>query len=90
MSSLLERIKWIIFQYREIPIDLLVDAIVNEIESTHKIIDPENITEEMVEASFHALPAHYDPPDPTRRQWHALKARRRFTAMAKAAGKIKC
>lgn len=67
---------------------LMAEAVVREIETTHRIINPEDVTEAMVVASFHSLPEHYSPPDMSRRPWHALKARRRFTAMARAAKKL--
>lgn len=66
----------------------LTSRILREIETTHRIIDPEVVTEEMLDACFAALPEHYDPPDPKRRAWHGFKAKRRYTAMVKSAGRV--
>lgn len=82
MSDLYERIKWILIHNND-P-GFAAKEVIREIESTHYIVDPELITEEMLEACFNALPKHYDPPDPKRRAWHAYKARHRFTAMVRA------
>jgi hypothetical protein len=87
VSGLLERVKWVLIENRGADVGLLAEAVIREIETTHRIVDPEEITEAMIEACFKALPEHYDPPDPTRRPWHALKARRRYTAMVKAVEK---
>lgn len=88
MKNLLERLKWVLIENRGADPSIVAAAIAREIESTHRIIDPETITEEMLEACFCALPEHYDPPDMKRRLWHGLKAKRRYTAMVKAAPKI--
>lgn len=88
MSDLLERITWILINHGDQHPAEVANAVVREIENTHRIIDPDDVTEVMVEASFYSLPEHYSPPDMTRRPWHALKARRRFTAMARAAKKL--
>lgn len=88
MNSLIERIKWVLLENRAADTGLLAAKIIQEIETTHRITDPEIITEEMVEACFTALPKHYDPPDPKRRLWHAYKAKHRFTAMVKKVPKI--
>ena len=87
-SDLLERLVWTIMEHRGDDPGLLAQAVVREIESRHKIIDPDVVTEEMLEACFSALLEHYDPPDPRRRPFHALKARKRYIAMARAAPKI--
>jgi len=83
-SGLAERIRWTIVANRGRNVIVMAEAILKEIETTHKIVDPEEVTEEMLEACFRALPKHYDPPDPSRRAWHGYKARHRFTAMVKA------
>lgn len=86
MTTLHERIKWLL-SYGPIDLGLMAERIIAEIESSHRIIDPEVVTEEMLIACFGALPKHYDPPDPKRRLWHGYKARHRYTAMVKAAPK---
>lgn len=88
--QLLNHLRWIlkINGVSEDRLDLTIYKVIGEIEKTHRIIDPEVITEKMLDACFNALPEHYDPPDMTRRLWHALKAKRRFTAMIKSAPKI--
>lgn len=82
-ASLRERIRWTINKNHNYDDDTIAEAIIKEIESTHRIVDPEIVTDEMLEACFDALPEHYDRPDPTRRPWHAFKAKRRFSAMVK-------
>ena len=88
MEKLLERIKWVLIQNKAIDAGIVANAVIREIQTTHRIINPDIVTEEMLEASFAALPEHYDPPDMKRRPWHAFKAKRRYIAMAKAAPKI--
>ncbi len=88
MTSLHDRLTWVMLKHKDLDQGLLLEAIIREIESTHRIIDPELVTEDMLDACFSALPEHYDPPDPKRRLWHAFKAKRRYTSMAKAAPKI--
>lgn len=88
MTELLERIKWVLIQHRGDDPGLLAKSIVSEIENTHSIIDPDYVDEVMLDACFTSLPEHYDPPDPKRRLWHGFKAKRRYTAMAKAAPRI--
>lgn len=90
VKSFSDRIRWIlkINGVAEDRLDNVVNKIFGEIEQNHRIINPDVITEEMLEACFNALPEHYDPPDMKRRVWHALKAKRRFTAMVLAAEKI--
>lgn len=75
-------------EHRDHDQGLILEAIIKEIQSTHRIVDPDFISDEMLDACFTALPEHYDPPDPKRRLWHALKAKRRYTSMVKAAPKI--
>lgn len=89
MSSLLERLMWVIIENKGTDASTTAQAVVREIETTHRIVDPEVVTEEMLDACFMALPEHYDPPDPKRRKWHGFKAKRRYTAMVKAACKIR-
>ncbi len=88
MSSLVERLTWVVIEHRNEDANILAEALIKEILSTHAIIKPDDVTEEMLDACFKALPEHYDPPDPKRRAWHAFKAKRRFTAMVKAARRI--
>lgn len=83
-SALLERIRWTIVANLGRNAAVIATAILKEIETTHKIVDPEDVTDGMLEACFGALPKHYDPPDPKRRAWHGYKARHRFTAMVLA------
>lgn len=90
MSDLIERLRWTIHEHRDDLDDNLLKAIIREMESTHRIVDPEVVTEEMLDACFAALPEHYDPPDPRRRLWHAFKAKRRYTAMVKTSKKLLC
>lgn len=80
--------KWVLIQHRGEDENILAETIIREVETTHVIVDPEEITEIMLDACFGALPEHYDPPDPKRRTWHAFKAKRRFTAMAKTVRSI--
>jgi hypothetical protein len=86
--SVIDRVRWVLIENRGMDAHILAEKVVTEIESTHSIIAPEIVTEDMLEACFSALPEHYDPPDPKRRAWHAFKAKRRFTAMCLAAKKI--
>ena len=88
MDKLLERIKWVLIQNKTLDASVVAKALIREIETTHRIINPDIVTEEMLESCFSALPEHYDPPDMKRRPWHAFKARRRYIAMAKASPKI--
>ena len=88
MTTLDERVKWLLIQFRGEDEGITAQRILREIETTHNIVDPEVVTDEMLEASFAALPEHYDPPDPKRRPWHGFKAKRRYTAMVKAAPKV--
>jgi len=88
MLDLLERLKWVLIENKGQDPGIIAGAVLREIEMSHKIIDPELINEEMLEACFAALPEHYDPPDPKRRAWHGFKAKRRYTAMVKAAPKV--
>lgn len=88
MHGLVERIVWILRRHQNEDLGLVAEAIIREVESRYRIVDPEDVTEDMVEACFKALPKHYDPPDPSRRPWHALKAKMRFTAMVKAVQSI--
>lgn len=88
MDNLLERLTWVIIQNRGADANIVAETVIREIESTHAIINPEIVTDSMLDACFRALPEHYDPPDPKRRAWHAFKAKRRYTAMVKAAKKI--
>lgn len=88
MKNLLERLTWVIMKNQGADAGMLAEVIVREIQSTHAIIDPEDVTEAMLDACFNALPQHYDPPDPKRRPWHGYKARLRYTAMVKAAKKV--
>lgn len=83
-SALSERVRWTIAANLGRNADIIAAAVLKEIETTHKVVEPENVTEEMLEACFRALPKHYDPPDPSRRAWHGYKARHRFTAMVLA------
>lgn len=83
-NDLLERIVWILRHHKDEDLGLMAEAIIKTIELQHRIVDPDVVTHEMIEACFTALPKHYDPPDPSRRPWHALKARMRFTAMCRA------
>lgn len=91
MSGLLERIKWVIIERTTMDAraaEELAKAVVGEIESTHRIVYPPEVTETMLDACFNALPSNYSPPDPKRRPWHAYKARHRFMAMVLAAKKL--
>ena len=88
MNSLAERIKWILIEHRGADAGLIADHVLREIESTHRIINPDYVDDKMLEASFAALPECYDPPDPKRKPWHGFKAQRRYTAMVRAAPKI--
>ena len=83
-NNLLERLKWILTRNKDMDPGMLAAEIVREIETTHRIVAPDEITEDMLNACFAALPKHYDPPDPTRRAWHTYKARHRFSAMVRA------
>lgn len=87
-NDLLERIVWILRHHKDEDLGLVAQAIIIAIEQHHRIINPDDVTQEMIEACFTALPKHYDPPDPSRRPWHALKARMRFTAMARSVKSI--
>lgn len=87
-ADLLERLKWVLIENHRKDSGFLAEIIIKEIETTHRIVDPDHITEEMLDACFGALPEHYDPPDLTRRLWHAFKAKRRYSAMVKAVRKI--
>lgn len=87
MGNLEERIKWVLLNHKNTDPGIIAPLIVKEIEATHRIIDPEIVSEEMLDACFNALPKHYSPPDPKRRLWHGYKARHRYTAMVKAAPK---
>lgn len=87
-SNLIQRIRWTIARNLGRNADIIAMAIVKEVETTHKIVDPEVVTEEMLDACFGALPKHYDPPDPKRRSWHGYKARHRYTAMVRAAKSV--
>lgn len=87
-TSLLERVKWVIIENRGMDASTTAEAVIREIETTHNIVDPDEVTEVMLHACFMALPEHYDPPDPKRLPWHTFKAKRRFTAMVKASKKI--
>jgi len=88
MTTLLERLTWTLMKHEGEDPANIARAIIREIESKHRIVDPEVVTEEMLDACFSALLEHYDPPDMTRRPWHAIKARRRYISMVKAAPKI--
>ena len=88
MTILEERIKWLLIRNRGADEGILAHTVLKEIETTHRIIDPDVVTDDMLEASFAALPEHYDPPDPKRRPWHGFKAKRRYTAMVKKAPKV--
>lgn len=63
-------------------------AVIREIEDRYRIVDPDVVTEEMLDACFGALPKHYDPPDMSKRPWHAPKAKQRFAAMVRAAPRV--
>lgn len=89
MISLEERLSEILRFRSAWDAEPLATRIIREIERTHRIIDPDLVTEEMLDACFEALPKHYDPPDPKRRLWHGYKARHRYTAMVRAAPKAK-
>lgn len=88
VSSLQERLAEILRFRSAWDAEPLAERILREIETTHRIIEPECVTEEMLEACFGALPKHYSPPDSKRRLWHGYKARHRYTAMVKAAPRI--
>lgn len=88
MSDLFSRLRWTIVEHQEQGPDALAKAIIRELESTHCVVEADLVTDAMLDACFSALPEHYDPPDPKRRLWHAFKAKRRYSAMAKAAPKI--
>ena len=87
-TKLLDRLIWIYLRHKDEDPANVVRALIQEIEAKHRIVDPELITEEMLDACFSALLEHYDPPDMKKRKWHALKAERRYTSMVKAAPKI--
>lgn len=89
MSTLEDRIIEILAFRSAWDAEPLARRILREIERTHRIVDPDAITEEMLDACFGALPKHYDPPDQKKRLWHGYKARHRYTAMVKAAPKVK-
>lgn len=86
--TLQERLAYVLIEYRGYTPEEVVSALLRELEKTHVVLDPDNVTDEMLQACYTALPEHYDPPDPKRLPWHSFKARRRFTAMAKAAPKL--
>lgn len=88
MTPLLDRLIWTLMKHEGEDPANIARAVVREIESKYRIVDPEVVTEDMLEACFSALLEHYDPPDMKRRPWHAKKARKRYIAMAKAAPKI--
>jgi hypothetical protein len=90
MSTLLERLLWTFREHEGEDPGLIIEALFRELETTHRIVAPDEVTDEMLAACFSALPEHYDPPDPARRAWHAFKAKRRYTAMVKAAKKLIC
>lgn len=87
-AALLDRLSWVLIEHRGQDPSTAVHALVKEIESTHLIIDPDVVTEEMLQACYRALPECYDPPDPKRLPWHKFKAVRRFSAMVRAAPKL--
>lgn len=86
-ATLSERIKWVIVRNHGRQAEVIAEAVIREIESTHRIVDPDAVTESMLDACFGALPEHYDPPDPKKRLWHAFKAKRRFSSMVRAVSK---
>lgn len=88
MADLVDRLIWIFNKHLGQDPGLVIEALLREVETTHYLIDPDKITATMLQACYLALPEHYDPPDPKRLPWHAFKAKRRFTAMVKAAPKI--
>lgn len=56
MDNLLERLTWVIIQNRGADANIIAEAIVREIETTHSIVDPEIVTDSMLDACFGALP----------------------------------